>query len=197
KVVFADVTPETLTLDPMDVERKIGKRTRAIMPVIYAGVSPDLAALGNLANDQLDMVEDAAQGVGAKYRGRPAGTSGSIGCFSFHETKNLSTGEGGAFVTAHPEYMKRAEVIREKGTNRQQFLQGLVDRYTWVDIGSSYLPPDFIGALLVAQIEKLEKIIQAREAIYQRYIKELAPLEKRGLIRLPTIPPEVKSNFHL
>lgn len=198
KIVFADILPETLTLDPADVARKITPRTRVIMPVIYAGVSVDLNALQELVRGRsIEIVEDAAQGIGASYRGRPAGTTGVIGCFSFHETKNFSTGEGGAFATSNTDYMTRAEILREKGTNRKQFLLGLVDKYTWVDVGSSYLPPDFIGALLCSQLDKMDFIRRRRAAIYERYQKELAPLQDRGLVTLPTIPPGVESNHHI
>lgn len=198
KIVFADIVPETLTLDPADVARKITPRTRAIMAVIYAGVSADLNALLGLARGRsIEIVEDAAQGIGASYRGRPAGTTGAIGCFSFHETKNYSTGEGGAFVTSNTDYMTRAEILREKGTNRKQFLLGLVDKYTWVDVGSSYLPPDFTGALLCSQLDKMESIQRRRAAIYNRYQKELAPLQARGWMTLPTLPPDVESNHHI
>ena len=198
RVVFADILPDTLTVDPASVAQKIGPRTRAIMPVVYAGVSPDLDALGVLAQKHsVEIVEDAAQGIGALYRGRAAGTTGVMGCYSFHETKNYSTGEGGAFVTTNAKYMALAEVIREKGTNRKQFMQGLVDKYTWVDVGSSYLPPDFTGALLLSQLEKREWIQQKREAVYRRYLEELVPLQKKGLLTLPVIPPGVKSNHHI
>jgi len=198
RVAFADIVADTLTLDPADVERKLNPRTRAIMPVVYAGVSPDLSSLTELARERgIEIVEDAAQGLGASYRDRAAGASGGIGCYSFHETKNISTGEGGAFFTNNAEYMTRAEIIREKGTNRKQFLQGLVDKYTWVDVGSSYLPPDFIGALLLSQIGKMESIRQRREAIHRRYMEELLPLAQRGSVTLPTIPPDVQSNYHI
>lgn len=198
KIIFADIVPDTLTLDPADVARKITPRTRIIMPVVYAGVSADLNALLELARGRaIEIVEDAAQGVGASYRGHPAGTTGAIGCFSFHETKNFSTGEGGAFVTSNNDYMTRAEILREKGTNRKQFLLGLVDKYTWVDVGSSYLPPDFIGALLCSQLDKMDSIQRRRGAIYKRYQKELTPLQARGLITLPAIPPGVESNHHI
>ncbi len=198
RVVFADISPDTLTLDPADVARKLSPRTRAIIPVVYAGVSPDLDALaGVLRGRSVEIVEDAAQGLGAWYRNRPVGTTGVIGCYSFHETKNFSTGEGGAFVSTSDELMSRAEVIREKGTNRKQFLQGLVNKYTWVDVGSSYLPPDFVGALLLSQLDKMDFIRQRREAIYRRYLEELAPLGERGVITLPTIPAEAQSNYHI
>jgi dTDP-4-amino-4,6-dideoxygalactose transaminase len=198
RVVFADITPDTLTLDPADVARKMTPRTRAIMPVVYAGVSADMDALVELTKGRgIEIVEDAAQAMGASYHGRPAGTIGAMGCFSFHETKNISTGEGGAFVTHSMEYMKLAEILREKGTNRKQFLQGLVDKYTWVDVGSSYLPPDFTGALLCSQLDKMKIIRSRRAAIYERYVKELAPLRDKGRITLPTIPPGVESNHHI
>jgi dTDP-4-amino-4,6-dideoxygalactose transaminase len=198
RVVFADIVADTLTLDPADVARKLSPRTRALMPVVYAGVSPDLESLAELARGRgIEIVEDAAQGVGASYRGRPAGTTGGIGCYSFHETKNISTGEGGAFFTNSEEYLTRAEIIREKGTNRKQFLQGLVDKYTWVDVGSSFLPPDFTAALLLSQLDKMESVRQRREAIHRRYMEELSPLAQRGLVTLPTIPAEVQSNYHI
>ena len=198
RVVFADIVPDTLTLDPASVAQKLSPRTRAIIPVVYAGVSPDLDALAQLVQGRpVEMVEDAAQGLGARHGNRPVGTTGAMGCYSFHETKNLSTGEGGAFVTTRAEYMARAEVIREKGTNRKQFLQGLVAKYTWVDVGSSYLPPDFVGALLLSQLDKMESIRLKRETIYRRYLKELAPLRDRGLITLPVIPPAAQSNYHI
>jgi dTDP-4-amino-4,6-dideoxygalactose transaminase len=198
RVIFADVVPATLTLDPADVARKLTPRTRAIMPVVYAGVSPDLASLCALVGGrEIAIVEDAAQGVGASYRSRAAGTTGVMGGYSFHETKNLSTGEGGAFVTTSDEYMTRAEIIREKGTNRKQFLQGLVDKYTWVDVGSSYLPPDFTGALLLSQLDKIDFIEQSREAIHRRYLQALTPLQDRSVLTLPVIPPDVQSNHHI
>jgi dTDP-4-amino-4,6-dideoxygalactose transaminase len=196
--VFAEVCPDTLTLDPADLARRITTRTRAVIPVVYAGVSPDLDAINAIARERsLVVVEDAAQGIAATYRGRPAGTSGAIGCYSFHETKNFSTGEGGAFVTGDDDLMARAEIIREKGTNRKQFLQGLVDKYTWVDVGSSYLPPDTVGAMLLSQLAKLERIQGARRRIYERYMAAFAPLASRGAVTLPVIPAGVGSNHHI
>lgn len=198
RVVFADIVSDTLTIDPKDVARKITPRTRAIMPVVYAGVSADMDALVKLASGRnIEIIEDAAQGIGASYRGHPAGTIGVMGCFSFHETKNISTGEGGAFVTSSSRYMTLAEILREKGTNRKQFLQGLVDKYTWVDVGSSYLPPDFMGALLSSQLDKVPAIQSRRAAIHLRYLEQLAPLRDRGLISLPAIPATVQSNHHI
>jgi dTDP-4-amino-4,6-dideoxygalactose transaminase len=198
RVVFADVVPGTLTIDPRDVERKITPRTKAIIPVLYAGVSPDLHALTRSTHGRrIVIVEDAAQGVGASYGGKPAGTTGAIGCYSFHETKNFSTGEGGAFATDNAEYASRAEILREKGTNRKQFMQGLVDKYTWVDVGSSYLPPDMVGALLISQLEKRETIQQRRESIHLRYMEAFAPLADDGFLTLPVIPGAVRSNYHI
>ena len=198
KVVFAEIAPDTLTLDPRDLERRVTPRTRAIIPVVYAGVSPELDAIMAIARTHKSIVvEDAAQGIGASYLGRPAGTTGEIGCYSFHETKNYSTGEGGAFATRSDAFMAHAEILREKGTNRKQFLQGLVDKYTWVDVGSSYLPPDTVAAMLLSQLEKREGIQEARKAVYERYMTELAPLAAREKLSLPTIPPSVTSNHHI
>lgn len=198
RVVFAEITPDTLTLDIQDTARRITPRTKAILPVVYAGVPPALDELMALAGrHQITVIEDAAQAIGASYRGRPQGTIGDIGCFSFHETKNISTGEGGAFVTNNEHLASRAEIIREKGTNRRQFLQGNVDKYTWIDVGSSYLPPDLTGALLLSQLPKLESIQRRRELIHRRYMQEFAPLTERGIISLPTIPPHVTSNYHI
>ena len=198
RVVFCDINPDTLTLDPGDAARRVTPGTRAIIPVVYAGVSPDMDALVRFAVEhKLLLVEDAAQGVGAEYKGRPAGTTGDIGCFSFHETKNLSTGEGGAFATQNDEFMARAEILREKGTNRKQFMQGLVDKYTWVDVGSSYLPSDATGALLLSQLEKRNVILEKREYIYRTYIAGLTSLARAGRLTLPIIPADVQSNYHI
>ena len=198
RVVFADITPSTLTIDLEDVRRRITSRTKAIIPVVYAGISPDMDELMTLArNHGIAVVEDAAQAIGARYKDRPQGTIGDIGCFSFHETKNLSTGEGGAFVTDNETYATRAEIIREKGTNRRQFMLGLVDKYTWIEVGSSYLPPDSVGALLLSQLDKLDRIQRRREEIYSRYMREFEPLAQERILTLPTIPPQVKSNHHI
>ena len=198
RVVFADIVPDTLTIDPDDVHRKLTSATRAIVPIVYAGIPPDLDSLLALSRGHgIALVEDAAQGFGVSYRGRPVGTIGDIGCLSFHETKNLSTGEGGAFLTGDPKLWSRAEIIREKGTNRQQFLQGLVDKYTWVDIGSSFLPPDSTGALLLSQLSKRDQVQQRRREIYQRYQEAFAPLAEAGVLQLPVIPEYAVSNYHI
>ncbi len=198
KVVFADILPDTLTIDPEDIRTRITPGTRAVLPVAYAGVAPPMDRIMEIARrSALIVIEDAAQGVGASYRGRALGTIGDMGCFSFHETKNYSTGEGGAFVTDNDEFFRRAEIIREKGTNRKQFLEGLVDKYTWVDVGSSFLPPDTVGAMLLSQLAKREPIQTARRAIFERYSEEFSPLAARGLLTLPVIPPEAGTNHHI
>lgn len=198
RCVFVDIRPDTLTMDPGDLERRISERTKAILPVVYAGVSPDMDALMALARARgICVVEDAAQGICATYKGRPAGTTGDMGCFSFHETKNYSTGEGGAFVTNDDGFAQRAEIIREKGTNRKQFLLGLVDKYTWVATGSSFLPPDSMAALLVSQLDKREIIQKRRKEIHDRYDLAFTELVQQGRIAVPTIPDSVVSNHHI
>jgi dTDP-4-amino-4,6-dideoxygalactose transaminase len=198
RVIFADIDPATLTLTPEEVSAHLSMRTRAIMPVVYAGVSPDLDPIMALAASRpITVVEDAAQGIAARYRGRPAGTTGHMGCYSFHETKNFSTGEGGAFVTQSDDLMRRAEIIREKGTNRKQFMLGLVDKYTWVDTGSSFLPPDTMAALLESQLAKREFVQSRRRVIHERYSGSFLGLAQRGALTLPVIPPFVESNHHI
>jgi dTDP-4-amino-4,6-dideoxygalactose transaminase len=198
RVVFTDISPSTLTIDLDDVRRKISRRTRAIIPVVYAGVSPDMDALMLLARQHnIAVVEDAAQAIGATYKGTAQGTIGDMGCYSFHETKNYSTGEGGAFVTASDVYASRAEVIREKGTNRRQFMLGLVDKYTWIAVGSSYLPSELTAAMLQSQLGKIDAIQGARKRIHNRYMEEFAPLQAEGKLTLPTIPSFIGSNHHI
>jgi dTDP-4-amino-4,6-dideoxygalactose transaminase len=196
--VFVDIRPDTLTIDVDDLRRRVTPRTKVIMPVVYAGVSPDMDAIMLVAREHgIRVVEDAAQGIAAGFKGRPAGTTGDIGCFSFHETKNYSTGEGGAFATADATLAEHAEIIREKGTNRKQFLLGLIDKYTWVRTGSSFLPPDSTAGLLISQLGKRAKIQERRKQIYARYIDALRPLEERGLLSLPVIPAGIVSNHHI
>jgi len=198
RVVFADILPDTLTLDPEDVRRRLTSATKAVVPIVYAGVPPRLDELLELCRGrEIALVEDAAQGLGVTYRGRPVGAIGDIGCLSFHETKNISTGEGGAFLTSDPTLWSRAEIVREKGTNRRQFLQGLVDKYSWVDVGSSFLPPDSTGALLLSQLAKHDRVQKRRRAIYERYQQAFAPLAAQGLLQLPVIPPYAVSNYHI
>jgi dTDP-4-amino-4,6-dideoxygalactose transaminase len=198
RVRFADISPDTLTLDPQEVVRRSTARTKAVIPVAYAGVSPDMDAILAIARARhLIVIEDAAQSVDAGYRERHAGTQGDIGCFSFHETKNLSTGEGGAFITERDDIALRADIIREKGTNRKQFLLGLVDKYTWVDVGSSYLPPDTMAAVLLTQLDKRDMIHRRRKAIHERYVEEFSALADGGRLALPVIPDYARSNYHL
>ena len=198
RVVFADIDPRTLTIDVEDLARRITPRTKAVIPVGYAGVSPAMDEILALARPRgIRVLEDAAQSVGATYRGRAQGTAGDAGCFSFHETKNVSTGEGGAFVTADPGLAARAEIIREKGTNRKQFMLGLVDKYTWVDVGSSYLPPDSMAALLLSQLAKTGGIIARRRVIHEHYQEAFAGLAAEGRLVLPHIPPHSGSNHHI
>lgn len=196
--VFAEIDPVTLTISVEDVQRRITAKTKAIIPVVYAGVSPAMDELMTLApGKNIAVIEDAAQALGARYKGHPLGSIGHIGCFSFHETKNISTGEGGAFVTNAEDLASRAEVIREKGTNRKQFMLHLVDKYTWVDIGSSFLPNDLVGALLGSQLGKMEEIQTSRKCIYERYTSELKPLAIQERLVLPTIPDHTSSNYHI
>lgn len=196
--VFVDVRPDTLNIDERLIEAAVTPRTRAIFPVHYAGVACEMDEIMAIAQrHDLVVVEDAAQGVFARYKDSWLGTIGHMGCYSFHETKNFSCGEGGALVVNAPQFEQRAEILRQKGTNRSQFLRGQVDKYTWVDIGSSYVPSDMLAAFLLGQLEHLETITAKRRQIYQRYEALLTPLGERGLLRLPIIPQHCVSNYHM
>jgi dTDP-4-amino-4,6-dideoxygalactose transaminase len=196
--VFVDIRPDTLNIDEQLIEQAITPRTRAIFPVHYAGVACEMDTIMEIADRHgLLVVEDAAQGVHARYKDRWLGTIGHLGCFSFHETKNLSCGEGGALVINDPSMEQRAEILREKGTNRSQFIRGQADKYTWMDVGSSYLPSDMLAAFLVGQIENMEKITRRRGEIFNRYVDLLSPLVSRGLIRITTAPPHCYPNYHM
>lgn len=196
--VFVDVRPDTLNIDERLIEAAVTERTRAIFPVHYAGVACEMDEIMAIAaRHNLVVVEDAAQAVFARYKDAWLGTIGHMGCYSFHETKNFSCGEGGALVVNAPQFEKRAEILRQKGTNRSQFLRGQVDKYTWVDIGSSYVPSDMLAAFLLGQLEHLETITEKRRQIYQRYEALLTPLVERGLLRLPIIPQHCVSNYHM
>lgn len=198
KIVFVDVQPDTMNLDPLCVRAAITPHTRAIVPVHYAGVCCDMDALGNIAREHgLAMVEDAAQAVGSFYKDRPAGSMSDVGCFSFHETKNYSMGEGGAVILNDPHMVERAEIIREKGTDRSRFYRGQVDKYTWVDIGSSFLPSELNAAYLLAQLEQRASITAARMARWEQYDAGLAPLEQRGLIERMKVPADCVHNAHM
>jgi len=197
--VFVDIRRDTLNLDERMAAEAVTPRTRAIVPVHYAGVGCEMDALMKLAERHgLAVVEDAAQGMLAEYRGRKLGAIGHLGCLSFHETKNVISGEGGALLVNHERYLARAEIIREKGTNRAQFFRGEVDKYTWVDIGSSYLPSELIGAFLYAQLGQAEAINAMRAKLCAAYAELLEPLARRGLVTLPQPTPEgVTGNGHM
>jgi dTDP-4-amino-4,6-dideoxygalactose transaminase len=196
--VFAEIEEQTLGLDPEDVRRRLTPRTAAIVPVHYAGVAPDMEALLDLARAKgLRTIEDAAQGLAARWRGRPLGTLGDAGCLSFHETKNVTCGEGGALVVSDPEIALRAEIAREKGTNRAAFLRGEVDKYTWVAEGSSYVLSEVLAALLDAQLDKLEAIQARRAAVVARYRHGLAGWAGARGVRLPPDLPDRTPNHHI
>lgn len=198
KPVFVDIRPDTLNINEKLIEEAISPRTKAIVPVHYAGVGCEMDTILNIAKKyNLIVIEDAAQAFGAKYKGKQLGTIGDMGCFSFHETKNIMSGEGGVFVTNNPEYAERAEIIREKGTNRSKFFRGQVDKYTWVDVGSSYLPSDVIAAYLYSMLNISDDIQEKRLKVWNRYNEEFCEFEKKGLIRRPVIPDECTNNAHM
>lgn len=198
-IVFVDVRPDTLNIDETQIEAAITPKTRAIVPVHYAGVACEMDTIMALAaKHQLYVIEDAAQGVMSQYKGRALGTIGHIGCFSFHETKNYTAGgEGGATLINEAKLIERAEIIREKGTNRSQFFRGQVDKYTWRDIGSSYLMADLQAAYLWAQLEAAERINQQRLRLWQNYYDALQPLAASGRIALPAVPASCRHNAHM
>lgn len=198
KPVFCEIREDDLNMDPDHVESLVSPKSRAIVPVHYAGIGCEMERILEIAKkSNLFVVEDAAQGVNAKYRGSFLGTIGHIGCFSFHETKNFSMGEGGAILLNDESFRERAEIIREKGTNRSKFFRGLVDKYTWVDVGSSFLPSDILAAVLWAQLEKMDSIQKKREQIFDKYMDGLGELEKQGFVRLPKIPSHISCNSHM
>jgi dTDP-4-amino-4,6-dideoxygalactose transaminase len=196
--VFVDVRPDTLNIDVTRIEAAITPRTKAIVPVHYAGVGCDMDAIMEIADrHDLLVIEDAAQGLLANYRGRPLGGIGHMAALSFHETKNIISGEGGALLINDPRFVDRAEVVWEKGTNRSQFFRGQVDKYTWVDLGSSYLPGEIIAAFLWAQMEEADAITARRQAIWSAYHEAFVDLERAGDIRRPIVPPECSQNGHM
>jgi len=196
--VFVDIRPDTLNLDEKCIEAAVTARTRAIVPVHYAGVGCEMDAIIDLAARYgLLVIEDAAQGIMAGYRGRPLGAIGHLGALSFHETKNIASGQGGALLINDPALAERAEVIRDKGTNRGRFLRGQVDRYTWIDIGSSYLPGEMIAAFLWAQMEAADDINGRRSALWEGYHAAFDRLERAGRVRRPIIPDTCGHNAHL
>ena len=197
--VFVDIRPDTLNLDERLIEAAITPRTRAIFVVHYAGVCAEMDAFRDIAAaHRLLLVEDAAQALLASYRGKPAGTLGDVACFSFHATKNIVSGEGGALVTDRAELAERAEIVREKGTNRARFLLGQIDKYTWTDVGSSYIPSELVAAFLRAQLDDAETITKERQAAWQRYHTAFADLEARDVgVRRPVVPAHCEHNGHL
>lgn len=198
KLVFVDIRQDTLNMDETKLEAAITEKTKVIVPVHYAGVACDMDAIMAIAaKHDIFVVEDAAQGVNALYRDRYLGTIGDIGTYSFHETKNFICGEGGAIVLNNDRFIDRGEIIREKGTNRSKFFRGEVDKYTWVDVGSSYLPSDILAAFLYAQLENMDRINQRRMEIFDYYHKALIPLVNDGKLRLPHVSSECASNSHL
>lgn len=196
--VFVDVRPDTLNIDELQIEAAITERTKAIVVVHYAGIPCEMDAILNIAQRHgLLVIEDAAQGLLSTYRGRPVGSIGHLAAISFHETKNITSGEGGALLVNDSRFVERAQIIREKGTNRTQFLAGQVDRYTWIDIGSSYLPGEMTAAFLWGQMEVAEQITQRRIAIWEIYHEGLAKLEEAGKLRRPQQPRHCAGNAHM
>lgn len=198
KLVFVDIRPDTMNIDENKIEAAITERTKVIIAMHYAGVACEMDTIMDIAKKyNLMVVEDAAQGVMSTYKGKALGTIGDFGCYSFHETKNYSMGEGGALVINNPEYNERAEILREKGTNRAKFFRGQVDKYTWVDFGDSYLPSELNAAYLWAQLEKADEINNDRIKSWEKYYEAFKILEKQGFIELPKIPVGCVHNAHM
>ncbi|MGN0482909.1 MAG: dTDP-4-amino-4,6-dideoxygalactose transaminase [Lachnospiraceae bacterium] len=198
KAVFVDIRPDTMNIDETKIEDAITEKTKAIVPVHYAGVGCEMDTIMDIAKrHHLYVIEDAAQGITAKYKGKALGSIGDMGCYSFHETKNFSMGEGGAILLKHPDDMARAEIIREKGTNRSQFFRGEIDKYTWMEAGSSYLPSELNAAYLWAQLQKKDEIFQNRMETWEYYYEAFRDLQDAGKIELPVIPPECEHNAHM
>ncbi len=196
--VFVDIRPDTLNIDEALVEAAITPRTKAIVPVHYAGVGAEMDTLTSIGKKHgILVVEDAAQGVHAYYRGRALGSLGDLAAYSFHDTKNYVCGEGGALAINNPKLIERSEIIRDKGTNRQKFFRGEIDKYTWVDVGSSFLPAELACAFLQAQLELLDPILARRRAIHERYTEQLEPLERAGVLRGPRVPEHCRQNYHM
>ncbi len=198
KIVFVDIRPDTMNIDETKIEAAVTERTKAIVPVHYAGVACEMDTIMDIARrHSLKVVEDAAQGVNAWYKGRALGTIGDFGCYSFHETKNYTMGEGGALLFQDEAYLERAEILREKGTNRSKFFRGQVDKYTWMDYGSSYLPGELNAAYLYGQLEACGQINEKRLRLWKQYYQGLEDLKEAGLLELPTIPEYAVHNAHM
>ncbi len=197
-IVFVDIRPDTMNLDESKIERAITKRTKVLAPMHYAGVSCEMDTIMALAERyRLLVVEDAAQGVMSAYKGQALGSIGEMGCFSFHETKNYSMGEGGALLLRDDAFVERAEIVREKGTDRSRFLRGQVDKYTWTDIGSSFLPSEMNAAYLLAQLEHAQMIYDDRMRSWEQYHAAFEELERRGRVERPVVPKECRHNAHM
>jgi dTDP-4-amino-4,6-dideoxygalactose transaminase len=199
KIVFVDIRPDTLNIDETLIEQAITPKTKAIVPVHYAGVACEMDVIMDIANHHgLFVIEDAAQGMMSSYKGHTLGTIGHMAAYSFHETKNFTSGgEGGLLIINDEQFVQRAEIIREKGTNRSQFFRGMVDKYSWVDMGSSYLPSEIQSAYLWGQLEWAEKITQNRLSIWNGYMEGLSELTKNSLVELPIIPDDCRHNGHM
>ena len=198
KIVFVDIRPDTMNLDEKLIEQAITPKTKVIVPVHYAGVACEMDTIMDIAHRHgLKVVEDAAQGVDACYKGKALGTIGDFGCYSFHETKNFTMGEGGALLFQKEEYLEKAEILREKGTDRSKFFRGQVDKYRWMDYGSSYLPSELNAAYLYAQLEAKDKIQKKRMEIYEYYHRNLADLAAEGKVEQPYVPQECEQNAHM
>ena len=198
KPIFVDIRPDTMNIDETKIEEAITERTKAIVPVHYAGVACEMDMIMDIAaRYHLMVIEDAAQGIMASYKGQALGAIGDFGCYSFHETKNVSMGEGGALLIKDAKYIEDAEIIREKGTNRSKYFRGQIDKYTWVNYGSSYLPSDMNAAYLWAQLELAQEITDVRLARWNQYNELLQPLKERGILELPTIPEGCVHNAHM
>lgn len=198
KAVFVDIRPDTMNIDEKKIEAAVTERTKAIVPVHYAGVACEMDTIMDIAaRHNLAVIEDAAQGILSTYKGRQLGTIGTFGCFSFHETKNYSMGEGGALLIRREKDIEEAEIIREKGTNRSKFFRGQIDKYTWVNFGSSYLPSDMNAAYLYAQLELADEIFEDRMNSWEHYKRALTPLAEKGKIELPVIPEGCTHNAHM
>lgn len=198
KAIFVDIRPDTMNIDENQIEQAITKKTKAIVPVHYAGVSCEMDTIMDVATKHnLIVIEDAAQAMMSTYKGKALGTIGDFGCYSFHETKNFSMGEGGAILIRNKRYIEKAEIIREKGTNRSKFYRGQIDKYTWVDAGSSYLPSELNAAYLWSQLELAEQITEDRMRTWDLYYSGLEDLREKGLVELPSIPEECHHNAHM
>ena len=198
KIVFVDIRPDTMNIDETKIEDAVTSKTKVIVPVHYTGISCEMNTIMKIAKKHnIFVVEDAAQGVMSSYKGKALGTIGDFGCYSFHETKNYSMGEGGAIVINNPQYIERAEIIREKGTNRSQFWRGQVDKYTWIEYGSSFLPSELNAAYLWGQLEIADEINNDRLTSWNEYYQNLTELEKKGCIELPVIPSDCVHNAHM